>query len=52
MDLVYATKGHSLILPKDHYKNVYEIANDTAAKEYGGFLNCFKTQEKVEALSV
>ena len=32
MDLAPATKGHSLILPKDHYKNVYEIADDTAAK--------------------
>lgn len=32
MDLAPATKGHSLILPKNHYKNVYEIADDTAAK--------------------
>ena len=32
MDLAPATKGHSLILPKDHSKNVYEIADDTAAK--------------------
>lgn len=32
MDLAPATKGHSLILPKEHYKNVYEIADDTAAK--------------------
>ena len=32
MDLAPAPKGHSLILPKDHYKNVYEIADDTAAK--------------------
>lgn len=32
MDLAPATKGHSLILPKDHYKNIYEIADDTAAK--------------------
>ena len=32
MDLAPATKGHSLILPKQHYKNLYEIADDTAAK--------------------
>lgn len=32
MDLAPATKGHSLILPKNHYKNVYEIADETAAK--------------------
>lgn len=32
MDLAPATKGHSLILPKNHYKNIYEIADDTAAK--------------------
>ncbi|MBD5452213.1 MAG: HIT family protein [Lachnospiraceae bacterium] len=32
MDLAPATKGHSLILPKNHYKNVYEIADNTAAK--------------------
>lgn len=32
MDLAPATKGHSLILPKEHYKNVYEIADVTAAK--------------------
>ena len=32
MDLAPATKGHSLILPKQHYKNLYEIADNTAAK--------------------
>jgi histidine triad (HIT) family protein len=32
MDLNPATKGHSLILPKEHYKNLYEISDDTAAK--------------------
>lgn len=32
MDLAPATKGHSLILPKKHYKNIYEISDETAAK--------------------
>ncbi len=32
LDLGPATKGHALILPKEHYKNLYEISDDTAAK--------------------
>jgi histidine triad (HIT) family protein len=32
MDLNPATKGHALILPKDHFKNLYEISDNTAAK--------------------
>lgn len=32
LDLNPATKGHALILPKDHYKNLYEIDDSTAAK--------------------
>ncbi len=31
MDLGPATRGHSLILPKDHYANLYEIPEDLAA---------------------
>lgn len=31
LDLSPATKGHALILPKDHYKNLYEVPEDTAA---------------------
>ena len=31
-DLAPATKGHALILPKNHYKNLYEIEEETAAK--------------------
>ena len=34
MDLAPATKGHSLIMPKNHYKNIYAIADDTAAKVF------------------
>ena len=32
LDLSPATKGHALILPKEHYKNLYEIPEDTAAE--------------------
>jgi histidine triad (HIT) family protein len=32
LDLAPATKGHALILPKEHYKNLYEISDETAAK--------------------
>ena len=31
LDLGPATKGHALILPKDHYKNLYELPEDTAS---------------------
>lgn len=29
-----ATLGHALILPKNHYKNIYEIDEETIAKAY------------------
>src|SRR5574344_414136 len=32
LDLGPATKGHALILPKNHYANLYEIPDETAAK--------------------
>lgn len=32
LDASPATKGHSLIIPKEHYKDMYEIDEDTAAK--------------------
>lgn len=31
LDLGPATRGHALILPKDHYKNIYEIPDKTVA---------------------
>lgn len=31
LDLGPATKGHALILPKNHFKNLYEIPEDVAA---------------------
>jgi len=32
MDLGPATQGHSLILPKDHYANLFELPEETAGK--------------------
>ncbi len=32
LDAAPATRGHALILPKEHYANIYEISEDTAAK--------------------
>ncbi len=31
MDAAPATKGHSLILPKEHYANIFEMPEDLAA---------------------
>ena len=32
LDLAPATKGHALILPKSHFKNLYELPEKTAGK--------------------
>lgn len=32
LDVGPATKGHALILPKDHYANFYELPEETAAE--------------------
>lgn len=50
LDLGPASKGHALILPKEHYRNLYEIDDETAAKamvlakkmvkKMTGILNC------------
>ena len=32
LDASPATKGHALILPKEHYANLYEIEDETLAK--------------------
>ena len=34
MDASPATKGHSLILPKDHYANIYELDEEVAGKAF------------------
>ena len=32
LDVGPATKGHALILPKEHYDNLYELPDETAGK--------------------
>lgn len=32
LDIAPASKGHALIITKEHFKNIYEIDADTAAK--------------------
>ena len=34
LDLGPATRGHALILPKEHADNLYELPEDTAAKVF------------------
>lgn len=39
-DLGQATKGHTLLIPKDHQENIFELEEDTAA-------HLFKTAPKI-----
>ena len=34
LDAAPATKGHALILPKEHYKNIYELDEKIASKVF------------------
>ena len=34
LDLGPASKGHALILPKEHYANIYELDEEVAAKAF------------------
>lgn len=34
LDAAPAEKGHALIVPKDHYANLYELPEETAAKAF------------------
>lgn len=32
LDLSPASKGHALIIPKEHYRNLYDLDDELAAK--------------------
>ena len=34
LDAAPATRGHALILPKEHYANIYELDEETAGKAF------------------
>lgn len=34
LDITQGTKGHTLIIPKKHFKNVYELDQETAEKVF------------------
>ncbi|MFW5838326.1 MAG: HIT family protein [Bacillota bacterium] len=34
LDISQNTKGHTLLIPKDHTKNIYELDEDTAARVF------------------
>ena len=34
LDAAPATRGHALILPKEHYDNIYELPEETAGKAF------------------
>ena len=34
LDIEPASKGHALIIPKEHYANLYELEDDLAAKAF------------------
>ncbi|WP_150285018.1 HIT family protein [Rummeliibacillus sp. TYF-LIM-RU47] len=40
MDIMPLTKGHTLLIPKEHVKNVYEMSEETAA-------NLFKVAPRI-----
>ncbi|MCF6136184.1 HIT family protein [Pseudalkalibacillus berkeleyi] len=34
LDISQVTKGHTLVIPKDHHKNLYELPEDVAEKVF------------------
>ena len=34
LDLGPASKGHALILPKNHYRNLYDIEDEVASRQF------------------
>ena len=51
LDLGPATRGHALILPREHADNLYELPEDTAAKEIIRMLPGQDTAAKVFVLA-
>ncbi|MFZ4451861.1 HIT family protein [Salibacterium aidingense] len=54
-DLGQATKGHTLLIPKDHQENIYELEEDTAAylfKMAPRIANAIKTEFEPEGMNL
>jgi len=46
LDMSPATKGHALILPKDHYRNMYEIPDEKAGEAFALASSLVKSMTK------
>ena len=51
LDISPATKGHALIVPKQHYKDIYDIDEEVAIKRYRRIGSEGIETEKVDVLS-
>ena len=53
LDLGPASKGHALILPKEHFANIYELDEETAAeKGYDAVLSVLKNRSFGESAKI